>query len=257
MPMTNKSKKLIEAVSAEQGIVCIVGAGGKKSMITRLAQQHPGRLAVTATVMIPPFWPELKITPVVACADKLQAEVLELSKSSVQRFAYAVPANKPGRNAGLEPATIERLHQDLGLDVSYIKADGARGRLIKAPGSAEPVLPKSTSTVLAMLSIHACGQVLDQRIAHHPELLAERVKVNLGEKLKPIHLARSFAHAQGALQHATNMRVIPVINMVDNEHFLDLARQVAEQLFLMTSHYPTVVLTALKQEQPLIDVLSI
>ena len=42
---------LHDLLDARAGIVCAVGAGGKKSLMHHLARNHPGRVAVTGTVV--------------------------------------------------------------------------------------------------------------------------------------------------------------------------------------------------------------
>ena len=54
----------------------MVGAGGKKSTMYRLARVHQGRVAVTTTVHIPPFPAWLDADPVVVDAAALEAQVL-------------------------------------------------------------------------------------------------------------------------------------------------------------------------------------
>ena len=46
---------LFEVLGARGGVVCLVGAAGKKTTLYRLASEHPGRVGVTATVHIPYF----------------------------------------------------------------------------------------------------------------------------------------------------------------------------------------------------------
>ena len=46
----NRDDSLLDLLEARSGIVCAVGAGGKKSLLQHLATTHPGRVAITATV---------------------------------------------------------------------------------------------------------------------------------------------------------------------------------------------------------------
>ena len=40
----------VDLLDARSGIVCAVGAGGKKTTLYALARRHPGRIALTTTV---------------------------------------------------------------------------------------------------------------------------------------------------------------------------------------------------------------
>jgi hypothetical protein len=59
---------LPEALAAESGLTCVVGAGGKKTTLYTLADRLD-RAVVTATVRIPIFDAEVADDPVVAVVE--------------------------------------------------------------------------------------------------------------------------------------------------------------------------------------------
>ena len=50
--MSRPPGELIDLLEARDGVVCATGAGGKKSVLYQLIREHPGRVALTATVPI-------------------------------------------------------------------------------------------------------------------------------------------------------------------------------------------------------------
>ena len=52
---TDAVPSLLDSLDARAGIVCFVGAGGKKTAIGRLARLHPGRVGIASTTKIPPL----------------------------------------------------------------------------------------------------------------------------------------------------------------------------------------------------------
>ena len=46
---------LLDLLDASTGVVCAVGAGGKKTLLNHLATTHPGRVALTTTVFMTCF----------------------------------------------------------------------------------------------------------------------------------------------------------------------------------------------------------
>ena len=62
---------LVDALEARSGLVCFVGAGGKKTILYRLGAAHPGRVGITATVHISFFPKALDARHVVANHDEL------------------------------------------------------------------------------------------------------------------------------------------------------------------------------------------
>ena len=78
---------LIDALEAREGIVCAVGAGGKKSVLYQLAREHPGRFALTATVHVTEFPDDLPVEQVIGEDAVMEDAVLSSTSRSV---AYAL-----------------------------------------------------------------------------------------------------------------------------------------------------------------------
>jgi probable selenium-dependent hydroxylase accessory protein YqeC len=233
--------KLIDALEAESGIVCAIGAGGKKTTLYAIARHHPGRVAITSTVYIPYFPDDIDAAVVVDREAALQTRLEALG--TTPRVAYACPGTKSGRHAGVDPALIRRVHDCLRFDLTLVKADGARMRWIKAPKPGEPVLPPGTSIVLVVVSARALGQPLGNRTAQRPDRIAAITGAEIGAPFTPLHMARLLTHEEGLLAGTGNARTIPVVNMVDDEASLGLARKVAETVLDVSPRLDRVVLS--------------
>jgi probable selenium-dependent hydroxylase accessory protein YqeC len=253
------ARMLLDVLSAGRGVVCAVGAGGKKSTLYRLAEAHrvagSARVAFTATVMVaaPPV--SLFGEPLIGQGEDL-AQQLSHALAERRLVAYAGPSSKPGRLGGLAPERVADLHARHRLTATLVKADGARMRLIKAPAEDEPVLPPGTATVLPVISARAIGRPLDLATAHRPDRVARITGAAPGEPLAPIHLARLLAAGDGALHRAGDAIVVPIINMVDDPKMLLAARETARQALAMTRRFERVVLAAMTAAEPLIEVVE-
>ena len=246
---------LIDVLEAHAGIVCAVGAGGKKSVLYQLAREHPGPVALTATVHITEFPADLGTDPVIGEDADLEARVLAAAAS--RAVAYARSSDKPGRHAGVPAATIRRIHDAGGFAATFVKADGARMRWIKAPATDEPILVPAADLVIPVVSARAIGEPLSERVAHRIDRVADVTGIAPGELLTPEAVGRLLASEQGALQHAGGARVAPVINMVDNDDKEEMARAAAHAALAMTSRFDRVVLCCLRRpERPVIAVVT-
>lgn len=250
---------LLDVLSAGRGLVCAVGAGGKKSTLYRLAEAHravgSARVAYTATVMVAPPPASLFGEPLIGQGEAL-ARALPCALAQRSMVAYAGPSSKPGRLGGLAPEWVADLHARLGFTATLVKADGARMRLIKAPAEAEPVLPPGTATLLPVVSARAIGRPLDPATAHRSDQVSRITGAAPGERLEPIHLARLLVAADGALQKAGGAIVVPIVNMVEDSDLLLAARETARQALAMTRRFERVVLAAMTAEQPLVEVVG-
>ena len=253
------ARVLLEALSAGRGVVCAVGAGGKKSTLYRLAEAHravgSARVAYTATVMVAAPPARLFGEPLIGEGEDL-ARQLSHALAERRLVAFVGPSSKPGRLGGLAPAFVADLHARHGLTATLVKADGARMRLIKAPAGDEPVLPAGTATVLPVVSVRAIGRPLDLATAHRPDRVARITGAAPGEPLAPIHLARLLAAADGALHRVGEATVVPVINMVDGPEAILSARETARQALALTRRFERVVLAAMTAAKPLVEVVG-
>lgn len=243
---------LLNALNARSGILCAVGAGGKKTTLYRLLTTHPGHVGMSATSFTYTFPADLDAETHVAPI----AELLErVPASRAQRIAYAAPSDKKGRLSGLDEADVLTIHRAGNFDLTVLKADGARMRRIKCPDSHEPRIPDCADTVLMLLSIAAVGRPLDDRVAHRPEKVAEVTGLKPGEVLEPLHLGRIFTHPAGLLKGTGGRTVIPVIHMVDDPAREAAARAVAAHALAGSHRFDRVVLTSAKQATYLVDVI--
>lgn len=245
---------LLDVLAARKGLVCAVGAGGKKSLLYRLAMLHPGRVALTSTVLIPPFPPGLEACVIVAEADSLAPAVVEAAAQR-RRVAFAQPSPKRARLGGVPGTTVREIHTLAGFDVTLVKADGARSRWVKAPDADEPQIPEGADTVIPVVSARALGTPLSESIAHHVPAIVNITGAVPEEPLEPIHLARLLASEEGLLKGAGHARVIPVINMVDGPAQEALARRTAELALELSQRFELVVLACLRRAEALVGVV--
>ena len=246
---------LPEALLATHGIVCVVGAGGKKSTLYRLIDQASGRVGFTATTMS--TTPDQKRFDACILAEpgRLALDVPRAA-SHQHRIAYACPSVKSGRIAGLPPGLVARLHEHGDFNLTLVKADGARMRGIKAPRADEPCLVPGCSVVIFVVSAHVLGQPLTEAIAHRVPILAERLGMTVGERITPMHIGRLLSHPQGAWQGVEQCPLVTLINQVDSPGQRALAMTVAKTALTGEKPPSRVVLGSMIAEQPLIDILE-
>jgi len=203
---------LVDALAAD-GLVAIVGAGGKKSTLYTLAERFD-RAVVTATVRIPVF--DSKVAEVAVTDDPDTA--LENALHDSDRFPLGlVPKREDDRYLGYDPETVALLAQRSEADAVLVKADGARNREFKAPGENEPRIPRTADTVIPVVSAHVEGQPLTEEHVHRPERVAELTDLSDGEDITAADVATVLASPEGGLKGIPERAtVVPVVNKVDD-----------------------------------------
>ena len=250
---------LLDALAARRGIVCAVGAGGKKTTLYRLAQAARaagvGRIGLTTTVQSGAVPESVGAHVVVAEPEEIAAAVVEAAAAH-PRVAFARPAPKPGRVLGLPPELVAAIHGRAGFGLTLVKADGARMRLIKAPHEDEPLLPPGAATVLPIVSARAIGRPLDDAAAHRIDRLEAVTGARRGEPIAAEHVARLLASPEGSLRGVGAAVVVPVITAVEDGRERGAAREVAERALALTDRFARVVLADMRAEPPVVEVVG-
>ncbi|WP_290653470.1 selenium cofactor biosynthesis protein YqeC [Aquisalimonas sp.] len=243
---------LYEALGAERGIVCAVGAGGKKTLLYHLLQHHPGRTAMTATVFT--YQPPPKLAAAVV-VDEETALRDRVPSHSAGRILYAQPCSKVGRLAGVSAQTLAAIHREGAFALTVVKADGARMRQIKAPRDDEPIIPACADVALLVGSVQALARPVNERIAHRLDRVLAITGLCEDQLLTPADMARLYTHPQGMLRGCANVTPVPVLNMVDTPAARRAAEETARHILDGGERFDRVVLTSLKQPGLLVDVI--
>lgn len=251
----NTDPELLDLFHARSGIVCAVGAGGKKSVLYRLLAAHPGRAAFTSTVFTHPFPAGFPFPVVVTGRDAIVEAALRESAAH-PRIAYVCPSDKPGRYAGLQPGQVSDCHARGHFELTLVKADGARMRLLKGPQENEPVIVPGATTVLGLVSVRVVGKPLTPQHTHRPERIAAITGARLDEPLRAEHVARLIAAGDGLFKGTGSTRALPVINMADRPEHLRLAREIALRALGLSPRYDRVIITSMRADQPVLDVVE-
>jgi len=241
---------LLTALGATRGVVCLVGAGGKKTTMYALAAAHPGRVLLSSTSHMYPYAVD-RVDRIVTLDGRDPLPDIRAARV----VALCGTSETAHRVGGVEPARIHRMYAEHGFELCVIKADGARARWIKSPGPHEPVIPAYADTVIPVVSVRVIGRPLDDRIAHRPERLGSLLGIAPGAALTVEHIADLISNPMGALKGVGNAEVVPLINMVDDRDLALLARRTARAALERSERIARIVLASM-QEARIIEVVE-
>lgn len=248
------SSELLDIFHAHKGVVCCVGAGGKKTTMFQLAKAHAGRVGITATAHIEYFPKTLMAKNYIGVEEELLTAIRNDKHSPA--IAFAKPSERFGRRAGISAGLLEKIKNEEHFELILVKADGARGRCVKCPAEHEPAVPGFANTVIPVVSAKVLGMPLSDKIAHRVDQLSKITGLNEHDEIKPEHIARLFSSPYGLLKNTESAKVIPLINMVDYIEQEAMAREAATMALSMTERFDQVVLAAMKNDHPIVDVIT-
>ena len=259
---------IVEALRADSGIVCAVGAGGKKTTLYALAERTAGESSpvVTATVRIPIFDPHVERVAVtgdpVSTVERVAAGDAGATgdgDSASDRFPLGVvPERESGnRYRGYDPTVVDELAATPAADPVLVKADGARTRQLKAPSDREPQLPRRADTVVPIASARVVGEPLTADRVHRPERVAEITGRGIGEPIRAADVARVLASDRGGLKSVPDgAAVVALVNMIDDEGLRAVGDEIAAEVLDRTDRVSRVVLARMTASEPLIAVVE-
>ena len=218
-------------------IVCLVGAGGKTSLMFAMARELTaiGEHVITSTTT-KIFEPSDKDTPFLLLTEAT-GDSLETIPAVIHRYGHLTLAEMrlPDKKLkGVSPELIDSLGALDALDHIIVEADGAARLPLKAPGENEPVITSQTSLVVVVVGIDGIGLELSEDHVFRPHVFSELTGMRLGEKVTIEAIADLMVHprgmAKGAPPHST---IIPFLNKVDMPDGLErggaLARRILEK----------------------------
>lgn len=180
-------------------MICVMGAGGKATLMKRLIREmldEPFPVIITSTTNLHALGGEN--SPPVLLSEEGRTALQSVARDWGGRGAVVWVEKKLPQNMfrGLEASQVEALRRSDFHGVIIVKADGARKRLIKAPGPGEPVIPEGATHCVLVLGLNAIGQKADEKIIHRMERVRAIAKIERGDAIEPRHLARLASHPE-------------------------------------------------------------
>jgi probable selenium-dependent hydroxylase accessory protein YqeC len=211
-------------------VVTLVGGGGKTTTLFRLGRElrelGAGVLITTTTHIFAPQ-PEVDIETVV---EPDPGRGLDECRAVLRRGHLPVVGTRltsDGKLAGVAPEVVDRYAGEADVAYVVVEADGSAHKPFKAPLEYEPVVPASTTLLIALVGVDALGQALDAEHVHRPQRVAELSGAGLGQPLSAEAIARVLVHPLGPLRDAPDgARVLVLLNKADTPSRLAAAEAI-------------------------------
>jgi probable selenium-dependent hydroxylase accessory protein YqeC len=136
-----------------------------------------------------------------------------------------------GKLKGVSSDLVSDLWRSGEIDYIIIEADGAAGRPIKAPREGEPVIPSSTTLVLAILGVDGAEMEVNEENVFQAERVSKLTGIPMGKKMTDEAMAVLMTHPEGIFKGApSSSRVIAFLNKVDIPDGVVKAKGIAQKI---------------------------
>ncbi|MGB3210748.1 MAG: selenium cofactor biosynthesis protein YqeC [Desulforhopalus sp.] len=208
-----KQISFLQALDIRQGdVVCFAGAGGKTSLMFRLAgeaREQGLKVLVTTTTKI--FVP-----------DDAEYDALSVDGSLFSRD----PVRAPGIYVGGQPSTVagKMAGADINLlasrrkyfDLVLIEADGAAQKSLKGWNRSEPVIPLFATKTIGIIDIQTIGATLCAALVHRLDIFCEITGSKAGELVTTRLLLRMILHDEGLFRCTQGTKIL-YVNKVESD----------------------------------------
>lgn len=192
------------------GVICIVGAGGKTSLLFQLASEAKDlglRTLVSTTTKM--FIPE-----------PAKCDEIDLTGAGFTEESSGMPgvyvAGRP-----VSPVKMQGLTDDILLkilphfDLVLLEADGAAKKPLKGWLATEPVVPSYTTHTIGVVDIQTLGKTVCEELVHRLDCFYALTGAKVGDVVSFDHLLRIITGQKGLFFHAAGEQIV-YINKVES-----------------------------------------
>ena len=240
-------------------MISLVGAGGKTSLMFRLASElvHQGRRVITTTTtrILEPS-PEESSCLFIDSEEEMLGRFIDGHLSSSGHITIARERVDSNKLKGVSPGFLGEIWATKAIEYLIVEADGAAGRPVKAPREGEPVIPSDTTLAVALLGVDGMDLELREENVFRSERVSSLTGIPIGEKLTDEAMATLVTHPEGILKGTpTSSRVALFLNKIDTPNGMEKARKIARKVLDRRDHrIERIVLGQLRRDPPVVEV---
>jgi probable selenium-dependent hydroxylase accessory protein YqeC len=218
------------------GVVSFVGAGGKTSLMFRIARElsNAGESVLTTTTT-KIMMPSKDQSPQVILTDSFE-EVLDKAKLFLKKNLHISAASQRidsplGKIAGFKPDFINEIWKAGVFRWILVEADGASRRPLKAPAFYEPVIPDCSGFLIGIIGMKAIGKPLVERWVFRHKLYAEITGLKPKEAVSEESVAAALIDKNGIMKGSPSQtKKVVFLNMADNKTLVESGRKISDIL---------------------------
>ena len=241
-------------------VISLTGAGGKTTLMFRLAKELllKGKKVVTTTTtkILEPASGET-VSLFINLDEEELKQFVHRHLDEYKHITIARERLELGKLKGVSSDLVNDFWSSNEIDYIIIEADGAAGRPVKAPREGEPVIPSSTTLVVAILGVDGVEREVNEENVFQVERVSKLTGIPIGKKMTDEAMAILMTHPEGIFKGApSSSRVIAFLNKVDIPDGVvkakGIARKIIERKHLQIER---VVLGQLRSEPPVVEVI--
>lgn len=204
-------------------VISVVGAGGKTSLITLLAEElkvlNKKVLSTTSTQIFKPNNIDYFFL------NKIPEDFIPRS-GSITSFGDYV---KDGKLIGPNIKDINMLIRRQIFDCILIEADGANRKALKAHAGHEPVVSELSTITIGLIGLDCLGEVLDESNFHRSELISNIIDKQVGQEIDSNDIVHLILNKNGAFKGSIGRKIL-ILNKANTATKIKAGKFIREKL---------------------------
>ena len=219
----------------EGGVISLVGAGGKTSLMFNLAHElamaGESVLTTTTTKIYEPLPEQATNLIISGSVSRMLEEAQEALKDHRHITAAFEKLSDQRKLRGFTPEFIQAIWNSHLFRWILVEADGSAGRPLKAPAEHEPVIPACTTQLVGIVGLNGAGQPLNDQWVFRHERFIQLSGLAHGAAVTEAAIAAVLVHEKGIFKNGPAAAVrIAFCNQADVPRNLAAGRHIARAL---------------------------
>jgi probable selenium-dependent hydroxylase accessory protein YqeC len=241
-------------------VISLTGGGGKTTLMFRLAKElflKGKKVVTTTTTKILEPAPGETVSLFINLNEEELKQYVHKHLDEYKHITIARKRLESGKLKGVSSDLVNDFWRSNEIDYIIIEADGAAGRPVKAPREGEPVIPSSTTLVVAILGVDGVEREVNEENVFQVERVSKLTGIPMGKKMTDEAMAILMTHPDGIFKGTpSSSRVIAFLNKVDIPNGVVKANGIARKI-IERKHWQIerIVLGQLKSESPVVKVI--
>ena len=246
------------------GVISLVGAGGKTSLMFALASElvEAGMTVITTTTT-KIYVPSQKQSAQVVTSESI-LDILNQVRNLVKKYPHVTIAAGYSRMdrrklIGLSPENVDALWESNLFRCIIVEADGAAGKPLKVPASHEPVIPESTRTLVAVSGLNGVGKPLTDQWVFRPKLFSMLSGLKIGDPITETAIIDVLVHENGLMKGApAHTEKIALFTLTEKPDKIESGRTIFDLLRIKSNTgLKRAILASLSEHPRIIDIVDL
>lgn len=239
--------RLFNIEIGKKEMICIVGAGGKTSVLFQLARELSAkgmRVVVTTTTAI--YYPEREQYDDILISEEESPDLFD-NRGNCGITVFGRSVSSEGKLLGVNPELLDTLFLKGSFDYIIVEGDGSKRKPIKAPAKHEPVIPSNTTRLIGVVGLDSIGLEAREEHVHRSELFCKITGCREQDIINTEIISRLIIHKEGLFKAApVHSEKYLVLNKADREVNIRAAFDIAQKLSDIRYELDGIVISSFK-----------